>query len=317
MMEVVLNMSRVIVTGGAGFIGSALADGLVARGYQVVIIDNLATGRVANIQHLLGNKKIEFVRGSVTSLPMLQELFSGAKYVFHQAAISSVPRSIKNPKLSHNINTTGTLNVLLAARDNGIEKVIYASSSSVYGDSPTLPKTEDMTPNPLSPYAVTKLTGEYYCLAFQGVYSLDTVCLRYFNVYGPRQDPNSQYAAVIPKFITSILAGKPPVIFGDGEQSRDFTFVRDVVEANILAAESRATGVFNIGRSERVTLNHLAQLIIGLAGDTAIRPVHAEPRPGDIKHSLADITRARAFGYNPGYSLEQGLKETLRTFGQS
>jgi len=315
--EVVLNMSRVIVTGGAGFIGSALADGLVARDYQVVIIDNLATGRVTNIQHLLGNKKIEFVRGSVTSLPMLQELFSGAKYVFHQAAISSVPRSIKNPKLSHNINITGTLNVLLAARDNGIEKVIYASSSSVYGDSPTLPKTEDMTPNPLSPYAVTKLTGEHYCGVFKGVYSLDTVCLRYFNVYGPRQDPNSQYAAVIPKFITSILAGKPPVIFGDGEQSRDFTFVRDVVEANILAAESRATGVFNIGRSERVTVNHLARVLIDLAGNATIRPVHKEPRPGDVKHSLADITRARAFGYNPRYSLEQGLKETLKTFGRS
>jgi UDP-glucose 4-epimerase len=312
-----LKMNKVIVTGGGGFIGSNLADGLIERGYQVVIIDNFATGRVANIQHLLDNKKVEFVRGSVASLPALQELFSGAKYVFHQAAIPSVPRSIKNPRLSHNINITGTLNVLLAAKDNGVKKVIYASSSSVYGDSVTLPKNEDMTPHPLSPYAVTKLTGEYYCTVFQKIYGLETVCLRYFNVYGPRQDPNSQYAAVIPKFITSILAGKPPVIFGDGEHSRDFTFVRDVVEANILAAESQATGVFNIGRSERVTLNHLAQLIIDLAGDASIRPVHEEPRPGDVKHSLADISRARAFGYNPRYSLEQGLKETLKTFGQS
>lgn len=310
-------MSKVIVTGGAGFIGSNLACGLVERGYQVVIIDNLATSRIANIQHLLDNQKVEFVQGSVASLPMLQEFFSGAKYVFHQAAIPSVRHSIKNPRLSHNINITGTLNVLLAAKDNGVKKVIYASSSSVYGDSVTLPKTEEMPPNPLSPYAITKLTGEYYCKVFQGIYGLDTICLRYFNVYGPRQDPNSQYAAVIPRFISNILAGRPPVIFGDGEQSRDFTFVRDVVEANILAAESRATSVFNIGRSERVTLNHLARLLIDLAGDAAIRPIHEEPRLGDVRHSLADITRARAFGYNPRYSLEQGLKEVLRTFGQN
>ncbi len=310
-------MNKVIVTGGSGFIGSNLADGLLERGYQVVIIDNLATGRFANIKHLLVNKKVEFVRGSVASLLTLQKLFSGAEYVFHQAAIPSVPRSIKNPRLSHNINITGTLNVLLAARDNGVKKVVYASSSSVYGDSVTLPKNEDMTPNPLSPYAVTKLTGEYYCKVFQKIYNLETACLRYFNVYGPRQDPNSQYAAVIPKFITSILTGKPPVIFGDGEQSRDFTFIRDVVAANILAAESHATGVFNIGRSERVTVNHLAQVLIDLTGNAAIHPVHKEPRPGDVKHSLADITRARAFGYNPGYSLEQGLKETLKTFGRS
>jgi UDP-glucose 4-epimerase len=195
--------------------------------------------------------------------------------------------------------------------------VVYASSSSVYGDTVTLPKTEDMIPNPLSPYAVTKLTGEYYCTVFQKIYGLDTVCLRYFNVYGPRQDPGSEYAAVIPKFIASVLAGKPPVIFGDGEQSRDFTFVRDVVEANILAAESRATGVFNIGRSERVTVNHLTRVLIDLAGNATIRPVHKEPRPGDVKHSLADITRARAFGYNPRYSLVQGLKETLKTFSRS
>ena len=310
-------MSKVIVTGGSGFIGSNLVDGLIERGYQVVIVDNLATGRIANIQHLLDNKKVEFARVSIASLPALQKLFAGAKYVFHQAAIPSVPRSINKPRLSHNINITGTLNVLLAARDNGVKKVVYASSSSVYGDSVTLPKKEEMTPNPLSPYAVTKLTGEYYCKVFQGIYGLETACLRYFNVYGPRQDPKSQYAAVIPKFITNILAGRPPVIFGDGEISRDFTFVRDVVEANILAAESQATGVFNIGRSERVTLNHLARLLIDMAGNAAIRPVHEAPRAGDVKHSLADISRARAFGYNPGYSLEQGLKETLKAFGQS
>jgi UDP-glucose 4-epimerase len=310
-------MKKVIVTGGAGFIGSNLTDLLLERGYQVTIVDNLATGRLDNIRHLLDKKKVEFVKGSVASLPLLRKVFSGAEYVFHQAAIPSVPRSIKNPRASHNINATGTLNVLLAARDNGVKKVIYASSSSVYGDSVTLPKQEDMTPNPLSPYAISKLTGEYYCTVFHGIYGLDTVCLRYFNVYGPRQDPNSQYAAVIPKFITGVMAGQSPVIFGDGEQSRDFTFVRDVAEANIRAAESKATGVFNIGRSERVTLNHLAHLIIGLVGNNNIQPVYDEPRAGDIKHSLADITKAAAFGFQPEYNLEKGLKETARAFGKS
>jgi UDP-glucose 4-epimerase len=310
-------MKKIIVTGGAGFIGSNLTDLLLERGYQVTIVDNLSTGKLANVRHLLDKKKIEFVKGSVASLPLLRNVFSGAEYVFHQAAIPSVPRSVKNPRASHNINATGTLNVLLAARDNGVKKVIYASSSSVYGDSATLPKQEDMTPNPLSPYAISKLTGEYYCTVFHGIYGLDTVCLRYFNVYGPRQDPNSQYAAVIPKFITGVMAGRPPVIFGDGEQSRDFTFVRDVAEANIRAAESDVTGVFNIGRSERVTLNHLARLIIGLAGDNNIQPVYDEPRPGDIKHSLADITKAAAFGFLPEYNLEKGLKETVRAFGKS
>jgi UDP-glucose 4-epimerase len=190
--------------------------------------------------------------------------------------------------------------------------VVYASSSSVYGDTPTLPKVEDMIPRPLSPYAVTKLTGEYYCKVFQDIYGLNTVSLRYFNVYGPRQDPNSPYAAVIPLFVTRALAGKPPVIFGDGEQSRDFTFVRDVAAANILAAESQATGIFNIGRSNRVTLNHLARLIIKLVGNDTIVPVHEAPRAGDIIHSLADISRARAFGYQPKYSLEEGLKEIMK-----
>ena len=200
--------------------------------------------------------------------------------------------------------------MLLAAKANGVKKVIYASSSSVYGDTPTLPKKEDMPPNPQSPYAVTKLAGEYYCQVFHRVYGLPTVCLRYFNVYGPRQDPNSQYAAVIPRFIQRVLNNQPPVIFGDGEQTRDFTFVRDVVEANILAAESDATGVFNIGRGERVSINELARLIVVLAG-ISVEPVHETPRPGDIRHSLADISKARQFGYNPGYDLEEGLRETI------
>ncbi len=305
---------KAIVTGGAGFIGSHLAQELIRRGYQVIILDNLSTGRVSNIEPLLGNGNAELIKGSITNLRLLRKIFSGADYVFHQAAVPSVPRSIKNPKASHHTNITGTLNVLIAARDKGIKKVVYASSSSVYGDTPTLPKVEDMIPKPLSPYAITKLTGEYYCKVFQEIYGLNTACLRYFNVYGPRQDPNSPYAAVIPLFITNAQEGKPPIIFGDGEQSRDFTFVKDVAEANILAAESQATGIFNIGGANRVTINHLVELIIGLVGNGAVKPIYKTQRPGDILHSLADISKARAFGYRPKYNLEEGLKETVSTF---
>jgi UDP-glucose 4-epimerase len=304
-------MSKVIVTGGAGFIGSHLVRELVKRGDEVVIIDNLATGRLSNIEPVLGTKNAVFVRGSIMDLPLLRRLFSGMDYVFHQAAVPSVPRSIKNPRASHVANTTGTLNVLLAARDKGVKKVVFASSSSVYGDTPVLPKVEDMNPNPQSPYAVTKLTGEYYCRVFQSVYGLNTICLRYFNVFGPRQDPNSQYAAVIPLFIDNALAGRSPVIFGNGEQSRDFTYIRDVVEANILAAESPVTGVFNIGSGIRVTIDHLAQLVIKLVGNNSIKVVYQDARPGDILHSLADITRAGTFGYHPKYSLEEGLREVV------
>jgi UDP-glucose 4-epimerase len=307
-------MTKVIVTGGAGFIGSHLTDELIRQGYKVIVLDNLSTGRMSNIEPFLG--KAGFVQGSVTDLPLLKKLFPGIDYVFHQAAIPSVPRSVRNPRASHNANITGTLNVLLAARDNGVKKVVYASSSSVYGESETLPKIEDMIPNPQSPYAVTKLAGEYYCKVFQEIYGLNTASLRYFNVYGPRQDPDSPYAAVIPIFFSSALAGKPPVIFGDGEQSRDFTFVKDVAEANILAAETQASGVINIGSSKRVTINHLARLIIELVGNTAIKPVYKDPRPGDIVHSLADISKAASFGYQPKYSLEEGLKETLTGFGK-
>ncbi len=307
-------MNKAVVTGGAGFIGSHIAEELSKRGYQVTIIDNLSTGNLSNIESILRSRNAEFVQGSIVDLPVLRKLFSGTDYVFHQAAIPSVPRSIKNPKASHNINATGTLNVLLAARDKDVKKVVYASSSSVYGDTPTLPKVEDMTPNPLSPYAISKLTAEYYCRVFHEIYGLQTVSLRYFNVYGPRQDPDSPYAAVIPLFINLALAGKSPVIFGDGKQSRDFTFVKDVAEANILAAESEATGIFNIGNSQRVTINHLVRLIIKLVRNRSIKPIYKDMRVGDILHSLADITKAKAFGYNPKYSLEEGLKETINSF---
>lgn len=307
-------MEKVIVTGGAGFVGSHLAEELANRGYSVVILDDLSSGRMENIADLLARENVEFVQGSITDVSLLHQLFQGVHYVFHLAAIPSVPRSIENPLASHEVNATGTLNVLLSARDSGVKKIIYASSSSVYGDTGTAAKREDMMPNPQSPYAVTKLTGEYYCRVFQEVYGLPSICLRYFNIYGPRQDPNSPYAAVIPIFIRRICQGNPPVIFGDGEQTRDFTFIKDATEANILAAESDASGVFNIGRSESVTINQLARLAIKLVGNNSVAPVYDEPRPGDIRHSLADISKSRILGYNPRYSLEEGLRETVRRF---
>ena len=303
-------MKKVVVTGGAGFIGSHLAEELAKRGYHVIILDDLSTGRMENIKGLVETEKAQFVQGSVTDLVLLHKLFEGIDYVFHQAAIPSVPRSIEDPLASHEANITGTLNVLIAARDNGVKKVIYASSSSVYGDTPTLPKREDMPPNPQSPYAITKLAGEYYCRGFQEVYELPTICLRYFNIYGRRQDANSQYATAIPRFATRVFEGKPPIIFGDGEQTRDFTFINDAVEANILAAESDATGIFNIGRGKSFSINELARLITNIIGNN-VEPIHQEPRPGDIRHSLADISKARAFGYEPKYSLKAGLGETI------
>ncbi len=307
-------MKKTVVTGGAGFIGSHLTEELAGRGYQVIVIDDLSTGKLKNIADLLGKDNVEFVQGSIADFSLLQRLFQGVHYVFHQAALPSVPRSVENPLAAHEANITGTLNVLLAARNNGVKKVIYASSSSVYGDTPTLPKREDMLPSPQSPYAATKLGGEYYCSVFHQVYAVPTACLRYFNVYGPKQDPGSQYAAVMPRFIKRVSQGKPPIIFGDGEQSRDFTFVTDVVEANILAAENNATGIFNIGKGESITINQLAELTIKLIGNS-VEPIYQEPRPGDVRHSLADISKARAFGYNPNYGLEEGLRKTIGSFG--
>jgi len=220
---------------------------------------------------------------------------------------------MKDPRASHDVNITGTLNVLLAARDSGVKKVIYASSSSVYGDTPTLPKVEDMIPNPQSPYALTKMVGEYYCNIFHQIYDLPTVCLRYFNVYGPRQDSNSQYAAVIPVFAERVSQNKQPIIYGDGEQTRDFTFIKDVVAANILAAEGDAYGVFNIGIGQSISINELAELVVKLMG-SSVKPIYQEARPGDVRHSLADITRARTFGFAPEYDLEKGLRETIQRF---
>ena len=308
-------MGKVVVTGGAGFIGSHLVDALAQRGYKVIIIDDLSTGKKKNIEHLLQGGGVQFYKGSITDLPLLQRLFQGAEYVFHQAALPSVPRSVANPQASHEVNATGTLNVLLAARDNRVSKVIYASSSSAYGDTPTLPKKEDMLPSPQSPYAVAKLAGEYYCQVFHRIYEMPVACLRYFNVYGPRQDPDSPYAAVIPRFISRIADGVPPIILGNGEQTRDFTFIRDVVEANMLVAESEATGIFNIGSGASISISNLARLIVSLMGEN-MEPIYEEVRPGDIMHSVADISRAGNFGYRPKFTIEKGIREIVQSFGQ-
>jgi len=301
---------KVVVTGGAGFIGSHLAEELARRGYHVFILDNLSTGKQKNIEWAHGKGNVELILGSITDLPLLRQLFHGVEYVFHMAAMTSVPLSLENPQASHEANATGTLNVLLAARDNAVKRVIYASSAAVYGDTPTLPKREDMAPSPMSPYAVSKLAGEYYCSVFQRVCAVPTVCLRYFNIYGPRQDTASQYAAVIPRFISRLAQGQTPVIFGDGEQTRDFAFVKDAVAANIMAMERGVSGTFNIVGGTSIQINELARLTIQLLG-SKVEPVYDLPRPGDIKHSLADISRARVFGYQPAYSLVEGLKETI------
>lgn len=309
-------MKRVAVTGGAGFIGSHLAEELAGRGYYVIILDDLSIGRMENIADLLKKENVEFIRGSITELILLRELFQGVEYIFHQAALSSVPRSIEDPLTANEVNIKGTLNVLMAARENRVGKVVYASSSSVYGNVLALPQREDMSPNPISPYALTKLAGEYYCNIFRQIYGLPTVCLRYFNVYGSRQDPQSQYAAAIPAFMERISQDLPPVIFGDGEQSRDFTFIQDVVQANILAAMNDAEGVYNIGSGQSTTINQLAKAILNLL-QKDLRPIHEEPRPGDPRHSLADISKASSFDYEPKWTLDDGLRETIKEFSEA
>lgn len=302
---------KVIVTGGMGFIGSHLTEKLLDEN-EVTVIDNESTGRIGNIKHLTGHKNLTLVKGSIVDLDLVR-IFKGKDYVFHLAAIPSVPRSVKDPFSSNEANITGTLKVLIAAKDSGIKKVIFSSSSSVYGDTPILPKKEDMPVNPQSPYAITKATGEMYCRVFQELYGLPTVCLRYFNVFGPRQDPTSQYAAVIPKFITSILNDESPVIFGDGEQSRDFSFIKHVVNANILSCESDKTGVYNIACGRRITINELVSHINNILGKD-VKPIYVDSRPGDIKHSLADINKAKGFGYNPVGNFKDELAEVVRWF---
>jgi nucleoside-diphosphate-sugar epimerase len=303
-----------LVTGGAGFIGSNIAHALVARKERVRILDNLATGRLVNLADI--QDALEFINGDIRDLDTCRKALQGARFVLHQAAIPSVPRSMKDPLTSSAVNIQGTLNMLVAARDHGVERFVFASSSSVYGDTPTLPKIETMTPNPQSPYAVTKLTGEHLCRVFARAYGLATVTLRYFNVFGPRQDPTSTYAAVIPRFISSCLTGKTATIFGDGTQSRDFTFVEDCVTANLLACEAKLAGgeVCNIGAGAQTTVAELHATIRRIVGK-GLPPEFAPARTGDVKHSLADISQARTLlGYTPRHSLVTGLERTIQWF---
>jgi len=313
---------KVVVTGGAGFIGSHLVEEL-AENNVVIIVDDLSSGRMENIAPFLEKPGVSFVRGSIADLPLLQALFQGVHYVFHQAALTQVPQSVADPLTADEINVRGTLNVLIAARDNRVKKVVYASSCSIYGDYGDNPgavargQREDLPPNPLSPYAVTKLTGELYCRVFAEIYGLPTAVLRYFNVYGPRQNPDSQYAAVIPIFIKRVLAGLPPVIYGDGEQVRDFVFVKDVVRANLMAAVNDFSGPVNIGTGKAVSVRELAEAILVLAGEEAnrLRPAYAPPRPADPRASRADTGKAQAvLGFAPRYSLAEGLKITWESF---
>ena len=307
-------MATYVVTGGAGFIGSHIAHELVRQKHSVRIIDNFSTGKRANIDALAGNAEVLDV--DLADATNLADIFRGVDYVIHEAAIPSVPRSIKDPVKSHHANVDGTLNVLVSARAAGVKRVVYASSSSLYGDSPTLPKHEDMKPNPLSPYGAQKLFGEMYCQVFWKSYGLETVALRYFNVFGPRQDATSQYSGVMAKFIPAVLQDRRPTIFGDGLHSRDFTYVANVVDANLLActAPNIAGEVFNIALGGRITLNAVLQQINKVLGKD-ISPIYADPRPGDIVHSQADVTKARArMGFEGKVSFEDGLRKTVEWY---
>lgn len=302
-----------LVTGIAGFIGSALAHALLERGERVRGIDNFSTGKSANVAGI--RSRIELIEADLNDPAAAAEACRGADYVLHQAAIPSVPRSVVNPMESNRANVDGTLSLLIAARDAEVKRVVYASSSSLYGDTPTLPKREDMLPSPISPYAVSKLTGEYYMTSFYRVYGLETVSLRYFNVFGPRQDPTSQYSGVLAKFISCMLRGEQPTIFGDGEQSRDFTFVDNVVNANLRACTAPAAQVagraFNAATGRRVTLNQTYAALQKLTGYNG-PPEYGPERAGDIKHSLADISRIEmAIGHKPTVMFEEGLRQTV------
>jgi|WetSurMetagenome_2_1015567.scaffolds.fasta_scaffold86156_1 UDP-glucose 4-epimerase len=302
---------KYLVTGGAGFIGSHIVEALSEQEHELIILDNLFSGNIENIQPFLQKKNVEFVQGSITDLPLLRKTSEGVDGIFHEAAIASVHQSVQNPLNTHDINSTGTLNVLIAAEECGVKKIILASSAAIYGDHPLLPKREDMIPIPLSPYAVSKLTGEYYCSVFSQLYGVQTVSLRYFNVFGPRQDPSSEYSGVISKFIAQVKQNKPITIFGDGEQTRDFVFVSDVVSANISAMQSQVQGVVNVGCGRQTSLNELAALVKNIAGND-VPIIYEPPREGDIKKSFADISRAREMlGYAPEYTIREGLERTL------
>lgn len=307
-----------LVTGGAGFIGSHIAAALAARGARVRIIDDLSTGYLENVEEIGGD--IDFIKASAADESAIRRSLEDVELVFHEAAIPSVPRSVEDPRPTHIASVDATLALLLGAREKGVRRIVYAASSSAYGDQPTLPKREDMLPDPLSPYAVAKLVGEYYCQVFTRVYNLETISLRYFNVFGPRQDPSSQYSGVISRFISALLSNQRPVIYGDGEQSRDFTYIDNVVDANLKASETgKGIGsVINVANGERITLNQLLVELQDLTGMKNLSAEYKEPRSGDVLHSLADISRARELlGFNPRVGLRDGLQLTIEWWKQS
>ncbi len=310
-------MSRCLITGGAGFIGGHIVRGALARGYTVRVLDDLSTGSRRNLEEVAA--KIEFVQADIRDLAAVRNAMEGVEVVFHLAALGSVPRSVDDPATTHDVNITGSLNVLLAARDAKVRRVVYSASSSAYGDTPTLPKHEAMAPQPMSPYAVSKLAAEHYCLAFAKCYGLQTVSLRYFNVFGPRQDPSSTYAAVIPAFVSRMVRGQRPIIYGDGEQSRDFCYADNVVEANLLAASAAKTAgeAMNIACGERTTLNEIVAVINRSLG-TQIEPEYRPARAGDVRHSLADLAEAkRVIGYEPKIFFADGLQRAIHWYREN
>lgn len=306
-------MKTYLITGGAGFIGSNITHELVKRGENVRVVDNLSTGNKRNINDILD--KIEFTKADIRDMERMKRVVEGVDFILHQAALPSVARSVDNPIDSNDVNVNGTLNMLVAARDAGVKKFVFAGSSSVYGDSPVLPKNEDMNTNPLSPYAVSKLLGEHYCRIFYTLYGLKTVSFRYFNVFGPRQDPASQYSAAIPRFINAILKGEELTIYGDGQQTRDFTYIQNVVNANLLACEADIAGeVINIACGDQISLNSLILAIEDEVGIKANR-IYMQSKPGDVMHSLADIKKAeKLLSYRPLIPFNMGLRETVRWF---
>jgi nucleoside-diphosphate-sugar epimerase len=312
-------MPKVLVTGGAGFIGSNLTEALLKKGCVVRVLDNFSTGRRENLIFDKKYPSLELIEGDICDLSTCQKAIRKVDYVFHQAALPSVQRSIEDPEASNAINLGGTLNILLAARDEKVKRVIYASSSSIYGDTPTLPKYEEMNPSPLSPYALQKYAGEQYCRLFHQLYGLDTISLRYFNIFGPKQDPNSLYSAVIPKFIDALIHDRPPTVYGDGEQSRDFTYIENVVQANLLAmsAERLHGEAVNIACGKRTSLNQLLNVLKEILGSRQ-SPIYEEPRKGDVRDSLADIRKGKELiNYEPTVGIEIGLEKTVDFFREN
>jgi nucleoside-diphosphate-sugar epimerase len=311
-----IEMSKVLVTGGAGFIGSNLTEALLQEGHFVRVLDDFSTGRKENLIFDKAYPSLEIIEGDIRDLPTCQKALRGMEYVFHQAALPSVQRSIEDPETSNAVNVGGTLNILIAAKDEGVKSVIYASSSSIYGDTPTLPKHEEMPPHPLSPYALQKYIGEQYCKLFYQLYGLQTISLRYFNIFGPKQDPDSIYSAVIPRFIDALLHRRSPIIYGDGEQSRDFTYIENVVQANLLAISAKHLHgeTVNIACGKRISLNQLLNILKEIVGSN-LSPVYEGTRKGDVRHSLADIRKGKEIlNYEPKVEVEVGLKKTVEFF---